>query len=113
VSDLPNEDGDVDWKAVVDLLREGKTAEIPCAKERDYVRRTTQVVKRAEKKGIAVDVLRGEGVLRVEPRPAAGGNDVAHNAGEGTAYRGERHQERQERREALRAERAAGRSQDD
>ncbi len=113
VSDVPNEEGDVDWKALVDLLREGKTAEIPCAKERDYVRRTTQVVKRAEKKGIAVEVLRGEGVLRVEPRPAASGNVVAQKASEEPEFWGERQQERQERREALRAERAAGRSQDE
>jgi hypothetical protein len=113
MSDIPNEDGDVDWKALVDLLREGKTAEIPCAKERDYVRRTTQVVKRAEKKGIAVEVLRGEGVLRIEPRPAASGNVMTHKSGEGTEFWGERQQERQERREALRAERKAGRSQDE
>jgi hypothetical protein len=113
VPDIPNEDGDVDWKALVDLLREGKTVEIPCAKERDYVRRTNQVVKRADKKGIAVEVLRGEGVLRVEPRPAAVGNDTAQTADEGTEFRGERQQERQERREALRAERKAGRSQDE
>ena len=94
------------------LLREGKTAEIPCVKERDYVRRTTQVVKRAEKKGIAVEVLRGEGVLRVEPRPAAGGNVTARSAESGAEFQGERQQERQERREALRAERAAERSRE-
>src|SRR5688572_18890137 len=113
VSDIPNEDGDVDWKALVDLLREGKTAEIPCVKERDYVRRATQIVKRAEKKGIAVDVLRGEVILRVEPRPAASGNEMAHNTGEGTEFRGSRQQERQERREALRADRKAERSEDE
>src|SRR5918993_1492822 len=95
VADVPGHDDEVDWKAVVDLLREGKTAEIPCARERDYVRRTTQVVKRAEKKGIAVEVFRGEGVLRVEPRPAAISNDTAQPAGEGTAFWGERQQERQ------------------
>ena len=111
--DNSNEDGDVDWKALVDLLREGKSVEIPCAKERDYVRRATQVAKRADKKGIAVDVLRGEGVLRVEPRPAAVSRDTAQAAGEGTEFRGERQQERQERRESLRAERKAGRSQDE
>ena len=111
MQDIPTEDGDVDWKALVDLLREGKTVEIPCAKERDYVRRATQVVKRADKKGIAVEVFRGEGVLRVEPRPAAISNDTAPPAGEGTEFWAER-QERQERREALRAERKAARSQD-
>ena len=110
VSDIPDEDADIDWKAFVDLLREGKTAEIPCAKERDYVRRTTQVVKRAERKGIPVEVVRGEGVIRVEPRPPADGNLLAENAGEAAEIRGERQQERQERREALRAERKAERS---
>jgi hypothetical protein len=111
VSDVQDQDDEVDWKAVVDLLREGKTAEIPCARERDYVRRTTQVVKRAEKKGIAVEVLRGEGVLRIEPRPDAG-NVVARGAAGEAGFQGERQQERQERREALRAERAAERSRD-
>ncbi len=66
------EDGDVDWRAVVNLLRQGKTAEIPCAEERDYMRRTRQIVKKAGKRDIAVDVHRGDGVLRVEPRPSAG-----------------------------------------
>ena len=113
MSDVPEQDDEVDWKAVVDLLREGKTAEIPCARERDYVRRTTQVVKRADKKGIAVEVLRGEGVLRVEPRPAAVVNILGRTAEGGAEFQGERQQERQERREALRAERAAGRDRDD
>ena len=74
MSNVPDHEDDVDWKAVVSLLREGKTAEIPCAEERDYARRAKQVTKRADKKGIAVEVRRGEGVIRVEPRPAAGGN---------------------------------------
>ena len=107
VPDNPDEDSDVNWKALVDLLRKGKTAEIPCPKERDYARRATQVAKRAERKGIAVDVVRGEGVLRIEPRQAASGNDMAQSAGEGTVSSGER-QDRKERREAQRAERKAG-----
>ena len=73
MSDVPEQEDDVDWKSVVRLLREGKTAEIPCAEERDYTRRAKQVARRADKKGIAVEVVRGEGVLRIEPRPAAGG----------------------------------------
>src|SRR5215208_7807162 len=111
VSDVQVQDDEVDWKAIVDLLREGKIAEIPCVKERDYVRRTTQVVKRAEKKGIAVEVLRGEGVLRIEARPDAGGNVTARSTDSGADFQGERQQERQERREALRAERAAERGE--
>ena len=112
MSDVSNEDSDVDWKALVDLLREGKTVEIPCATERDYARRAAQIVKRADRKGIAVEVRRGEGVLRVEPRPAASGTVVAQKASEGTEPWGDR-KERQERREALRAERKAGRSREE
>jgi len=109
VSDVSNEDSDVDWNAVLDQLRQGKTAEIPCANERDYARRTTKVGRRAEKKGIAVDVTRGEGFLRVEPRPAAAETGTATNAGEGTESEGER----QERRQARRAERQAEQSRDE
>ena len=111
-SDIADPEDEVDWKVIVELLREGKTAEIPCVKERDYVRRTTQVLKRAEKKGITVEVLRGEGVLRIEPRPDAGGTVTARSADSGANFQGERQQERQERREALRAERAAERSRE-
>jgi hypothetical protein len=74
MSDVPEQEEDVDWKSVVSLLRAGKTAEIRCAEERDYARRAKQVSRRADKKGIAVEVVRGEGVLRVVPRPSAGGN---------------------------------------
>ena len=105
MSDVSNEDSDIQWSAVVDLLRQGKTAEIPCASERDYARRTAKISKRAEKKGIAVEVMRGEGVLRVQPRSATGDTGTTGNAGEGAKSEGER----QERREA----RQAGRSRDD
>jgi hypothetical protein len=82
MSDNPNDDGGVDWNAVIDLLREGKTAVIPCPNERDYARRTTRITKRAERKGIAIEVVKGEGVLRVEPRPAAGTPGTPHDGGE-------------------------------
>ena len=72
MSDVPEQDDDVEWRTVFSLLRQGKTAEIPCADEPDCVRRARQMVKRAEKRGIAIEVLRGESGLRVEPRPAAG-----------------------------------------
>ena len=99
MSDVSDEDSDVDWDAVLDLLRQGKTAEIACSSERDYVRRAKRVGRRAEKKGIAVEVTRGEGLIRVEPRPAAGDTGTAGNAGEGTKSEAER----QERREARQA----------
>ena len=82
MSDTPNDEGGVDWNAVIDLLREGKKAVIPCPNERDYARRTTRITKRAERKGIAIEVVRGEGVLRVEPRPAAGTPVTPHDGGE-------------------------------
>jgi hypothetical protein len=72
MSDVLDHEDDVDWKAVFKLLRAGKSAEIPCVEERDYARRAKQVARRAENRGVAVEVLRGEGVLRVEPRPAGG-----------------------------------------
>ena len=109
MSDVSNEDSDVDWNAVLDLLRQGKTAEIPCASERDYARRTTKVGRRAERHGIAVDVIRGDGFLRVEPRPATDDTGTAGHAAEGA----ESERERQERRQARRAERLAGRSRDE
>jgi len=110
VSTVEDEAGEVDWKALIDLLREGKAAEIPCEKERDYVRRKNQIVKRAEKKGIAVNVRRGDGMLRVEPRTGVVGDEVSPEAGR-LEFQGERQQERQQRREALRAERGAERGQ--
>ena len=81
MSDVPDHEDDVDWKAIFSLLRDGKTAEIPYADERDYARRAKQAAKRADKRGIAVEVNRGEGVLRVALRPATGGNVEAQNSG--------------------------------
>jgi len=72
VADVQDHEDDVDWKDVVHRLREGKTVEIPYAGERDYERRAKQMARRAERRGLTVEVLRGEGVLRVEPRPAGG-----------------------------------------
>lgn len=108
VANVLDGDGDVDWKAVIDLLREGKTVEIPCERERDYVRRATQAAKRAENRGITVEVVRGEGVLRVEPR-----SGLASGAANAEAEPNEESQlERHQRREARRAERIAERGQD-
>jgi len=112
VSTVEDEAGEVDWKALLDLLREGKAAEIPCENERDYIRRENQIVKRAEKKGIAVVVQRGDGVLRIEPRTEIAGDEATMQA-PGSEFRGDRQQERQQRREALRAERDAEREQND
>ena len=112
VSNMLDEDGDVDWKAVIDLLREGKTAEIPCERERDYVRRSTQVVKRAENRGIAVEVRRSEGLLHVEPRPGAVRGDADGDALAVADSREELQLERHQQREVRRAERAAERNRE-
>ena len=111
MSHVMEEDGDLDWKAIIDLLRDGKVAEIPCEKERDYIRRGNQVTKRAEKKGVAVEVQRGDGVLRVEPRRGVD-RDLAAPMTAAPEFRGERQQERQQGREALRAEPAAEQERD-
>ena len=84
MSDVPDHEDDVDWKTIFSLVRKGKTAEIPYTDERDYARRAKQVAKRADRRGVAVEVIRGESVLRVAPRPAAGGSDVTQTSdGEG------------------------------
>lgn len=110
MSSAQDEDIDVDWKAVIALLRDGKTVEFPCEKERDCVRRENQIVKRAEKKGIVVEVHRGDGVVRVEPRVGVVGDRGAQP--EAAEFPGERQQERQQRREVLRAERRAEHGRD-
>ena len=112
MSDNSDEDAVIDWIDVVKQLRRGHTIEIPCPKERDYERRTAKLVKRAEKKGIGIEVQRGEGVLRVEPRPAGSITVPGQTEGEGTESPGES-PERQEKREARRVERQAERDSDD
>ena len=105
MTDVFDEQGDVNWRVVLERLGNGQTVEIACEKEREFVRRATQVVKRAEKQNLGVDVLRGEHSLRIEPRPGAQrAIDVPEERSES---REERQQERARRREALRAERGA------
>ena len=110
MTDVFDEHGDVNWNVVLERLSNGQAVEIPCAKEREFVRRATQVVKRAEKQNLGVEVLRGTNSLRVEPRPGAiRASDSAEGRPES---REERQQERARRREALRAERGAERGKD-
>jgi uncharacterized protein YuzE len=112
VSNILDDGGDVDWKVVIDLLRDGKVVEIPCERERDYVRRSTQVVKRAENRGITVEVVRGDGHLRVEPRPGAVSGDVAGDPTAPAESREALQLERHQQREARRAEREAERNRE-
>src|SRR5688572_27648681 len=107
MTDVLDEQGDVNWKVVMERLGNGHVVEIPCQKEREFVRRATQVVKRAEKQGMGVEVLRGETVLRIEPRPGAA--SAAETPERRTETREERQEERARRREAVRTERGAER----
>ena len=110
MSDILDEQGDVIWRVVMDRLGSGQVVEIPCQKEREFVRRATQVVKRAERQNLGVEVVRGERSLRIEPRAGAvQATEVPEKRGES---RDERQQERAKRREALRAERGAERGKD-
>lgn len=77
MSNVVQEDSDFDWKAAFNRLQAGQAVEIPCESERDCVRRENQVAKRTQKRGIAVEVRRGEGVLRIEPRAGVGANAAA------------------------------------
>ena len=86
MSDVVEESGDLDWKAVFDQLRKGTTVEIPCEQERDCVRKGNQVARRTERKVIAVEIHRGEGVRGVEPRTGAGVSEAATEV-TGSAFR--------------------------
>ena len=99
MSDILDDEGDVDWKVVMERLNGGQVVLIPCQREREFVRRATQVAKRAENHNLGVEVMREENALRVEPRPAA----VA--AGETPERNAISREERQEQRAKRRAER--------
>jgi hypothetical protein len=110
MSEVFDEQGDVNWKVVMDRLGNGQIVEIPCEREREFVRRATQAVKRAERQNIGIEVLRGDHSLRIEPRTGA---VPAREAPErSTESREERQRERTQRREAIRAERGAERGND-
>ena len=110
MTDVFDEQGDVNWKVVLESLGNGHAVEIPCQKEREFVRRATQAVKRAEKQGLAVEVLRGETAIRIEPRPGVARTGASPEQSSET--REARQEERARRREALRAERGAERGKD-
>ncbi len=97
MSDVSDNEVDVDWKGIASRLREGRMAEIPC-EERDCARLERKITRRAERWGITVEVIPGEGVLRVEPGPATAGNAVAQPSGRDAEAKGERQRKREERR---------------
>lgn len=110
MTDVFDEQGDVNWRVVIERLENGHVVEIPCQKEREFVRRATQAVKRAEKQGLAVEVLREEAALRIEPRPGAA--RIGESPERSSETKEERKEERARRREALRAEREAERGKE-
>jgi len=72
---------EIDWRSVTDRLRAGQAVEIPCATEREYLRRTKQVARRAGQQGFAVEVMRMDGGIRVEPRGATDSAPAMTGAG--------------------------------
>jgi hypothetical protein len=110
MTEILDEQGEVNWKVVMGRLGNGHAVEIPCEKEREFVRRATQAVKRAERQNLSVEVLRGENSLRIEPR--VGGVRAGEAVERSNDAREERQRERAQRREALRAERGAERDKD-
>ena len=107
MAEIVDEDGEINWRPVFATLGEGKSIEIPCASEADCTKRAVKASKRAERLGIAVDVVRGAGTLRLEPRAAT---DPAQSAIQPRADRETlraRRQERVRRREEARGDRGA------
>ena len=105
--EIVDEDGDINWRPVFVTLGEGKSIEIPCASEADCTKRAVKASKRAERLGIAVEVVRGAGVLRLEPRAATDtAQSIITPRPERETLKGRR-QERVRRREETRGERGA------
>jgi hypothetical protein len=67
MSAVVDESGEIRWRAVLERLESGGTVEIPCGSEREFVRRTAHVTKRAEKRGIAITVERTPNAIRITP----------------------------------------------
>jgi hypothetical protein len=104
MSDFIDERGEINWRIVFELLGSGRVVEIPCYSESDYLRRSKQAAKRTEKQGIAIDILRGENVVLLQPREQAAGGVANDGEGENGESRAERRQRRVQRREATRAD---------
>lgn len=112
MAEATEEGDDLDWRAIMDTLTGGNAVDIPFDNDKEAARRARQIVKRAERNGLTVEVQRGVSALRVEPRgaaPAAADPAVAAQADENRESRDERRQERAQRREAAKAERGAAR----
>jgi hypothetical protein len=97
MSQETEESGVAGWKAVFALLGSGRSVEIPCADDSDFERRAAQVVKRAEKRGMTVEISRAEGRLRIDPRQEAQSEAPEDEAGEPRLTREQRQARRAQR----------------
>jgi hypothetical protein len=105
MAEAAGETRDILWRDVLRKLIAGQAVEIPCDSDRSFTRRATQIVKRAKKSGLQIDILRAGQFLRVEPRLSASSNGQPPNAGGDPREARRRH--RAQLRTTLRAERAA------
>lgn len=71
MSALLDEAGEIRWRAVLEQLESGTVVEIGCVSERDFVRRTAQATKRAEKQGLTIQVERTATAIRIVPASVA------------------------------------------
>ena len=99
MSQESDDSGVTGWKAVFELLGSGRSVEIPCDDESDLERRAAQVAKRAEKRGIDVDISRVEGRLRIDPRRDNASEASAGEAGDSRPTRQERRARRSQRQD--------------
>ena len=77
------EGGDsVNWPEVLQRLRSGEAVDIPCNAEKDYIRRGQQAVKRTETRGMAVEVTRHDGFLRLQLQSEGGRKKPSHDSEE-------------------------------
>jgi hypothetical protein len=75
---ITDEFGEIRWRPVFLTLDQGKIVEIPCDTEADCTKKAVKATKRARRLGLTIEVLRGEGVLRLHPTdvPGAGRGPV-------------------------------------
>lgn len=64
VGDDDDGDDDVDWRAIMKDLKAGREIALPTTGERDLAKKRRLLDRRAERRGLALDVTPGDGVLR-------------------------------------------------
>jgi hypothetical protein len=66
-----DDSGEIHWRSLFERPAAGSVVEIPCANERDVVRRMAQAAKRAETHGIAINVERRADSIQIAPSAIA------------------------------------------